>query len=79
MIKSSHRSPLQPADIESETFDLAGSNATTIAHIIRDAFTDPFPQMLRLTFITVRWTYDELAASQATSHRSCLAYRELES
>jgi len=68
---------------ESEVFDLAGSNATTIESTIRDAFSEPFPlqEMIRLTFVTGagklgRARYDDNAAKAVTSTLRDLGYEE---
>jgi hypothetical protein len=69
--------------IESETFDLAGSTATAIEQLIRDAFTDPFQltEMIRLTFITGagklgRAKYDDNAARAVTTTLRDFGYEE---
>jgi len=62
------------AATESETFDLAGQNATTITSNIQDGFEEPFSleKMIRITFITGagklgRQKYDDGAAKAVTS------------
>jgi hypothetical protein len=70
--------------LESETFDLAGSTATTIENTIRDAFAEPFDslhEMIRLTFVTGagrlgRARYDENAAKAVTNTLRELGYEE---
>lgn len=68
---------------ESETFDLAGQNQTTITNVMKDAFATPLPtpEMIRLTFITGagklgRQKYDENAARCVTSTLRGLGYEE---
>lgn len=68
---------------ESETFDLAGSSASTIESLIRDAFLEPFAlsEMIRLTFVTGagklgRAKYDENAAKAVTAALRELGYEE---
>lgn len=72
----SHTPPTEP-----ETFDLAGSAPATIKSNIRDAFAEPFAQMVRLTFITGagklgRQKYHESAAKSVTSTLQELGFRE---
>lgn len=75
---------------ESEIFDLAGQNVTTITNNIQSAFQDPFNHanfenepggMIRLTFVTgagkqARAKYDEGAARAVTSVLAALGYVE---
>lgn len=68
---------------ESETFDLAGQNVTTIENTIRDAFNEPMEltEMIRLTFVTGagklgRARYDDNAAKAVTSTLRELGYEE---
>ena len=68
---------------DSETFDLAGKNASTIENAVKDAFQDPFPlvETIRLTFVTgagklARQKYDEGAAKAITSNLRELGYEE---
>jgi hypothetical protein len=64
---------------ESDTFDLAGQNPSTITVNIEQAFKDPFPldDMIRITFVTGagklgRQKYDDGCAKAVTSTlRSC--------
>ena len=69
--------------VESETFDLAGQNVTTITNTIRSAFSEPMPltEMIRITFVTGagklgRQKYDEGAAKAVTSTLRELGYEE---
>jgi len=63
------------SSLESDTFDLAGQNATTITNTISSAFTEAFPlkgEMIRITLVTGagklgRQKYDEGAAKAVTS------------
>jgi len=75
---------------ESETFDLAGQNVTTITNTIQSAFQEPFDHanfekepggMIRLTFVTgagkqARAKYDDGAALAVTSTLTALGYVE---
>ena len=68
---------------ESETYDLAGQNVSTITKTIQSAFQDPFPidKMIRITFVTgagklARQKYDEGAAKAVTSTLRELGYDE---
>jgi hypothetical protein len=86
-----HSSPRVPSPqqhvtvyLESETFDLASQNTSTITNTIQDAFSEPLPlvnTMIRLTFITGagkqgRQKYDEGAAKAVTSTLSKLGFSE---
>ena len=68
---------------ESDTFDLAGQNPTTVTTNITQAFKDPFPidDMIRITFITGagklgRQKYDEGCAKAVTSSLRALGFDE---
>jgi myosin heavy subunit len=68
---------------ESETFDLAGQNVSTITTTIHSAFAEPFPlqEMIRITFVTGagklgRQKYDEGAAKAVTSTLRELGFEE---
>ena len=68
---------------ESETFDLAGQNVSTITNTIQSAFATPRPlkDMIRITFITgagkqARQKYDEGAARAVTSTLRDLGYED---
>lgn len=68
---------------ESETFDLAGQNVSTIEKVIHDAFSEPFSlsEMIRITFVTgagklARQKYDDNAAKAVTSTLRDLGYEE---
>jgi hypothetical protein len=69
---------------DSETFDLAGQNVSTITHNIESAFREPLPLegvMIRLTFVTgagkqSRQKYDDGAAKAVTSTLRVLGYSE---
>ena len=68
---------------ESEVFDLAGQNATTIQQTVRTAFSEPLEidQMIRITLITgagknSRQKYDSDAAKSVTSVLMKLGYEE---
>lgn len=68
---------------ESETFDLAGTSASTIESTIKSAFAEPLDlkDMIRLTFVTGagklgRSRYDENAARILTSTLRDLGYEE---
>eukprot|EP00978_Attheya_sp_CCMP212_P049233 scaffold634791_cov59-Attheya_sp.AAC.2 len=74
---------IHPNIKESETFDLAGQNQTTISHTIMDAFKEPFPlsEMIRITFITGagklgRQKYDDGAAKAVTATLRELGFEE---
>jgi len=70
--------------VESETFDLAGQNGSSISNTITAAFTDPFPlkgTMIRITLITgagklARQKYDDGAAKIVTSTLRKLGYED---
>jgi hypothetical protein len=71
------------ASVESETFDLAGQNVSTITSNIEGAFAEPFPlkEMIRITFITgagklARQKYDDGAAKAVTSTLRKLGYED---
>jgi len=68
---------------ESETFDLAGQNVTTITNTIQSAFRDPLPttEMVRITFVTGagklgRQKYDDGAAKAVTSSLRELGFED---
>jgi myosin heavy subunit len=68
---------------ESETFDLAGQNVSTIVTNIHAAFAEPFPlqEMIRITLVTGagklgRQKYDEGAAKAVTSTLRELGFEE---
>lgn len=70
-------------NVESETFDLAGLNVSTITANIETAFAEPFPlqEMIRITLITgagklARQKYDEGAAKAVTSTLRKLGYED---
>lgn len=71
------------AATESETFDLAGANVSTITNTIRSAFEEPLPlsEMIRITFVTgagklARQKYDDGAAKAVTSTLRELGFEE---
>lgn len=71
------------AATESETFDLAGQNPTTITNTVNSAFSTPLPlkDMIRITFITGagklgRQKYDEGAAKAVTSTLRDLGFED---
>jgi len=71
------------AATESETFDFAGSNKSTVITTIQSAFTEPLPltDMIRITFITGagklgRSRYDENCHKNVTSTLRDLGYVE---
>ena len=68
---------------ESDTFDLAGQNVTTISNNVAKAFREPLPiqDMIRITFVTGagklgRQKYDEGAAKAVTSALKELGFEE---
>jgi len=68
---------------ESETFDLAGQNVTTITNTMQSAFSEPLPltEMVRITFVTGagklgRQKYDDGAAKALTSTLRELGFEE---
>lgn len=68
---------------DSETFDLAGQNTTTISNNIQSAFSEPFSltDMIRITFITGagklgRQKYDDGAAMAITRTLRDLGFEE---
>jgi hypothetical protein len=68
---------------ESDTFDLAGQNVSTITTNVTNAFSDPFPldDMIRITFVTGagklgRQKYDDGAAKALTSSLRNLGFEE---
>jgi len=80
---SSHMSVAIRSATESETFDLAGSSASTIETTVRSAFSEPLElqEMIRITFVTgagklARQRYDEDAARILTSTLRDLGYVE---
>mmetsp|Transcript_32933 Transcript_32933/g.39465 ORF Transcript_32933/g.39465 Transcript_32933/m.39465 type:complete len:444 (+) Transcript_32933:55-1386(+) len=71
------------AATESETFDLAGNNKSTVSTTIQSAFTEPLPltEMIRITFITGagklgRSRYDENCHKTVTSALRDQGYEE---
>ena len=71
------------ASTESETFDLAGQNVSTITNTIHSAFSEPLPltEMVRITFVTGagklgRQKYDEGAAKAVTSTLRDVGFEE---
>jgi len=82
-----HLGPTTPFNdhetLDSETFDLAGQNVTTITNTIQSAFGEPFTldHMIRITFITGagklgRQKYDDGAAKAVTSTLRDLDFEE---
>jgi hypothetical protein len=71
------------SSVESETFDLAGQNVTTIKTNITNAFQEPLTvsEMIRITFVTgagklARQKYDAAAAQAVTSSLRELGFEE---
>jgi hypothetical protein len=80
---STHAQYISLCFADSETFDLAGKNASTIESAIRDAFAKPFPlaETIRLTFVTgagklARQKYDDGAAKAITVALRDYSYQE---